>query len=212
MKIVIGFDDTIFNTYKLTKEFIRHLKKSGFRSEEFKRIYIKAKDKKEDFDQKELIGLFDQIDSSDKEKVINEIKLSLESSKKFIYPDFYKFVDNYRRKNLILLSSASTDFQKLKIDNSGVSHFFDKIYFTPDRKIEVLQKIYHKYPTDRVFFVDDKASEIDEVEKKIPGIVTIKIDRARGVYVNQKSKISNFVVKNLKQTNEIIQDLTNKIN
>ncbi|MDF1497986.1 MAG: hypothetical protein P1P85_01335 [Patescibacteria group bacterium] len=209
MKIVIGFDDTIFDTYKLTQTLLNNLKKAGYKSAEFKEIYKKAKEKKSDFNQKEIIDLLINLDFDNKMGVTAEIASLLKNSENFIYPDFYKFFNNFNKKDLILLSFGLTSLQKKKIKNSKVNNFFDKIYIT-DNKMEKLESIYRKYSIERLFFIDDKASEIDQAEKLLTGIVTIKIERLRGVYSIIKSEKTNFVVKNLSQAEKIIKKLTTK--
>ncbi len=209
MKIVIGFDDTIFSTYKLTQKLLDNLKKAGYKSSEFKEIYRKAREKKSNFDQKEIIKLLEKLDFENKINVTTEIASLLKDPQDFIYPDFYKFVNNFSKKNLILLSFGTTSLQKKKIENSKVNNYFDKIYITGN-KIKKLESIYRKYPTDRLFFIDDKASEIDQAEKLSAGIITMKMERSRGVYSDVKSEKTNFVIKNLSQAEKIIKKLIDK--
>lgn len=209
MKIVIGFDDTIFNTYKLTQELLNNLKKAGHKSEEFKEIYKKAKEKKSDFNQKEIIDLLIKLSFDDKMEVTAEITSLLKNPEDFIYPDFRKFVNNFSKKDLILLSSGTTALYKKKFENVKINNFFGKVYIT-DNKMKKLESIYRKYSTERLVFIDDRASEIDQAEKLLTGIITIKIERSRGVYSNSKSEKANFIVKNLSQAEKIINELTNK--
>ncbi|MBW6440906.1 HAD hydrolase-like protein [Patescibacteria group bacterium] len=209
MKIVIGFDDTIFNTYKLIKNILDNLKKAGYKSEEFQEIYKKAKQKKVDFNQREVVTLLEKLDFNNKSEVVQEMVLLLKNAEKFIYPDFYRFVDNFKKKDLILLSSGKTSLQKKKIENSKISNYFDKVFVTED-KIKKLELIYKKYSRDRLFFIDDRPSDIDQAERLMLGIVTLKMERARGVYTKQSSSKTNFEIRNFSQAKKIIQELTNK--
>ncbi|MCK5476102.1 MAG: hypothetical protein KAI71_06005 [Candidatus Pacebacteria bacterium] len=209
MKIVIGFDGAVFNTHKLIQELLDNLKKAGHKSEEFKEIYKKAKTKRSNFDQKEIIDLLIKFDLNNKMEVTTEITSLLEDSDDFIYSDFYKFVNNFRKKDLILFSSGTISFCKEKIEKLKINNFFNKIYIT-DNRMKKLELIYRKYSTERLFFIDDRASEIDQAERLLTGIVTIKIERSRGVCSNLKSERTNFVIKNLSQAEKIINELTSK--
>ena len=209
MKIVIGFDGAVFNTHKLIQELLDNLKKAGHKSEEFKEIYKKAKTKRSNFDQKEIIDLLIKFDLNNKMEVTTEITSLLENPDDFIYSDFYKFVNNFRKKDLILLSSGTISFCKEKIERFKINNFFDKVYIT-DNRMKKLELIYRKYSTERLFFIDNRASEIDQAERLLTGIVTIKIERSRGAYSNLKSERTNFVIKNLSQAERIINELTSK--
>lgn len=207
MKIVIDFDDTIFNTYLFVQEIIKHFKRVGFTSEEFKEIYKKSKEKMKDFDQKTVVDLFFRLKPYDKESVVGEIDSLIERSEEFIFPDFRKFAnDNYRR-NLILLSFGITEFQKRKIDNSGIQNYFDKIYITDKDKVVDIEHIYRKYPEDQILFIDDKAVEIDKVKEKFSDIITIKMERPRGGHVKIKSEKTDYVAKNFKEVEAIIKKI-----
>jgi FMN phosphatase YigB (HAD superfamily) len=210
MKIIIDFDDTIFNTYKMMQEFIKSFKKAGFSSEEFKEIYKKSKEKKGEFDQKTVIGLFSKLRSFDKHQVAKELAEILERAEEFVYPDFRKFVDNFPKKELILLSFGSTDYQKIKIENAGMRKYFDKIYITNKDKVYNIEKTYRKYAGDRIVFIDDKAEEIDKVKEKFPGIITLKMERPRGGHTSIKSEKADCVINNFAQVRDVINDITKK--
>lgn len=210
MKIIIDFDDTILNTYKMMQEFIKSFKKAGFSSEEFKEIYKKSKEKKGEFDQKTVIGLFSKLRPFDKRQVAKELAEILERAEEFVYSDFHKFVDNFPKKELILLSFGSTDYQKIKIENSGVRKYFDKVYITNKDKVYNIEKIYRKYAGDRIVFIDDKAEEIDKVKEKFPGVIAFKMERPRGAHTLINSEKADCVVNNFAQIRDIISDITKK--
>jgi len=208
MKIVIDFDDTIFDTYLFVQEIIGHFKRVGFTSEEFKEIYKKSKEKMKDFDQKTVVDLFFKLKPFDKEYVVEEIDSLIERSEEFIFPDFKKFANERLRKELILLSFGLTDFQKRKIDNSNVKNFFDKIYITDKDKVVNIEHIYRSNPEDLVVFIDDKATEIDKVKEKFPDIITIKMERPRGGHVKIKSEKTDYIAKNFSDVKKIIKKIT----
>lgn len=208
MKIIIDFDDTIFNTYKLMQELIGSFKKVGFTSEEFKEIYKRSKEKKGDFDQKTIIGLFAELRPFDKHQVAKELAELFERAKDFVYPDFYKFADSFLRKELVLLSFGSTEYQKIKIENSGIKNYFDKVYVTNKDKVFDLEHIYRKNASDVIVFIDDKSEEIDRVKEKFSDVVAIKMERPKGGNVKIKSEKADYVVNNFAQVKKIINKIT----
>ncbi|MFA6096146.1 MAG: HAD family hydrolase [Candidatus Paceibacterota bacterium] len=208
MKIVIDFDDTIFDTYMFVQEIIEHFKRVGFTSDEFREIYRKSKEKMKDFDQKVVVDLFFQLKPFDKEEVVSEIDSLIERSEEFVYPDFKKFANERLRKELILLSFGSTDFQKRKIDNANIGNFFDKVHITDKDKVVYLENIYRGNPEDLIVFIDDKAVEIDKVKEKFPDVVTIKMERPRGGHVKIKSEKTDYVAKNFSDVKKIIKKIS----
>lgn len=207
MKIILDFDDTIFNTYKMMQEFIKSFKKVGFSSEEFKEIYKKSKEKKGDFDQKTVISLFGKLRPFDKHQVVKELAEILERAEDFVYSDFHKFIDNFPKKELILLSFGSTGYQKIKIENSGVKKYFNKVHITNKNKVFNLGNIYRKYAGDRIVFIDDKAEEIDKVKERFPCVIALKMERPRGGHIKIKSELADYTVKNLGEAKKIINEL-----
>lgn len=208
MKIIIDFDDTIFNTHKMMQELIESFKKAGFTSEEFKEIYKRSKEKRGEFDQETAIGLFSELRPFDRHQVAKELSELLERAEDFVYPDFYKFADSFLRKELVLLSFGSTDFQKIKIENSGLKNYFDKVYVTDKDKVFDLEHIYRKNASDVIVFIDDKAEEIDKVKEKFPDVVALKMERPKGGHVKTKSEKADYVVKNFAQAKKVINKIT----
>lgn len=207
MKIVIDFDDTIFNTYMFVQEIVEHFKRVGFTSDEFKEIYKKSKEKMKDFDQKTVVDLFFKLKPFDKEEVVEEINDLIEKSEEFVYPDFKKFANERLRRELVLLSFGSTDFQKRKIDNANIRNYFDKVYITDKDKVFDIEHVYRDNPDDIIVFIDDKAVEIDKIKEKFPDIVTIKMERPRGGHVKIKSEKTDYVAKNFSDVKKIIKKI-----
>lgn len=207
MKIIIDFDDTIFNTYLFVQEIIKHFKRVGFTSDEFKEIYKKSKEKMKDFDQSAVVDLFFKLRPFDKEEVVEEINALIERSEEFVYPDFRKFADDRLRKELVLLSFGTTDFQKRKIDNANVNNLFDKVHITDKDKVFYLENIYRSNPEDLIVFIDDKAAEIDKVKEKFPDVITIKMERPRGGHTKIKSEKTDYIAKNFSDVKIIIKKI-----
>lgn len=207
MKIIIDFDDTIFDTHMFVQEIIEHFKRVGFTADEFKEIYRKSKEKMKDFDQKAVVDLFFKLKPFDKEDVVNEIDSLVERSEEFIYPDFKKFANEHLRKELTLLSFGTTDFQKRKIQNANINNLFDKVHITDKGKVFYLENIYRSNPEDLIVFIDDKAEEIDRVKEKFPDVITIKMERPRGGHVKVRSEKTDYVARNFSDVKKIIKKI-----
>ena len=203
MKIVLDFDDTIFNDYQLMREFLEVFKKINFIEEEFWNFYQKCKEKVGDFNPKIIINLLNEIKPFDKVKAEKETSLVTENSSNFVYPDFFDFAKNFNKKDLILLSFGTTDFQGMKIKNSGIIPYFQEIIITGKDKTDDLKNILIKNKGEKIFFIDDKAEQIDKVKKRLPQIIAMKMERPQGGHIDTKSKLADHIVKDLNEVKNI---------
>ena len=204
MKIILDFDDTIFNTYKLTQEFIKIFEKAGFTKKEFYANYQITQEKTGDFDLETAFDLFSELKSFNREKIKEEINSILSKTNDFIHSDFFGFADSFDKKNLILISCGIASSQKTKIENSKITHFFNKIIITPENKVKSFENISQKYKNEKIFFIDDKANQIDLVKKEFPKVIALKMERPQGRHTDTKSELADYVVKDFYQAREII--------
>lgn len=213
MKIVLDFDDTIFNTHQLVQDFLAIFRSLKFREEQFWNAYAECGKKIGGFDEKVLINLLAELKPFDKDKVGMKIDSIISKSKDFVYPDFFDFVKNFNKDDLILLSFGIADFQKIKIKNSGVTSNFKKVIITDKDKIVGLRSILKesklnndkkKDEKEKIFFVEDKADQINRVKEELPQIITLEMKRLRGGYINTVSKLTDYVVKDFYEARDII--------
>ncbi len=205
MKIILDFDDTIFNTHNLMRDVCAVFSDLGFQEEQFWGAYAECKEKAGDFNPEIIINLLNEIKPFDEIKAKKKINSILGNSKDFVYPDFFSFAKNFNKKDLILLSFGEANFQRTKIKNSGVSPFFSEIIITQKNKTENLEPLCKKYSEEKIFFIDDKTKQIDEVKKIFPQIISVKMERTQGRHINTKSKLANYIVKDLSEVKNIIK-------
>jgi FMN phosphatase YigB (HAD superfamily) len=203
MKIVLDFDDTIFNTHQLMQEVLAVFNGLGFQEEQFWDAYKECKKRVGDFDSEILINLLSELKSFDKEKVSTEIDSIISKSRNFVYPDFFDFAKNFNKKDLILLSFGTIDFQGMKIKNSGIIPYFQEIIITEKDKTDDLKNILIKNKGEKIFFIDDKAEQIDKVKEKLPQIIAMKMERPQGGHINTESKLTDHIVKDLNEVKNI---------
>ena len=209
MKIILDFDDTIINTHRLMWEFLEILKEFDFTEEEFFGAYQKCKRKVGDFNSGIMIGLLSEIRPFDKIKVEERLNLILDDLEDLVYPDFFDFVNNFDKKDLILLSFGITDMQKIKIDNSKITKFFGNVIITSRDKTEDIKPIFKKNKEEKIFFIDDKTIQVDNMKSKFPEIITMEIKRPQGSDITTESKSVDYKIKDLFEAKNIINELNN---
>ncbi len=204
MKIVLDFDDTIFNTYGLLNDFLKVYKKAGFREEEFYSGYEKVKERFKDFDLKLIMDVLYDLRQFDKNKARERIACILEKTDSYVYSDFVDFTKNFKKINLTLLSYGTTKFQKEKIEKSKIVPLLNEIIITENDKADDFENITRKYGSEKIFFIDDRADQIDSVKKNFPQITTLKMERLQGRYTKAKSKLTDYIVKDFYEARDII--------
>lgn len=204
MKIILDFDDTIFNTHQMMQESLAVFRSLGFQEEQFWHAYQKCKEKVGDFDPKTMIDLLGEIKPFDKIKAKKEISLILDDLKGFVYPDFFDFAKSFSKNDLILLSFTTVATQKIKIGNSKITEFFGDIIITSRDKTEDLKPILEKCKEEKVFFIDDKTIQVDNIKNKFPEIITMKIKRPQGCDIMIESKSADYTIKDLYEAKNII--------
>ena len=204
MKIILDFDDTIFNTHRLMREFLEILKEFNFTEEEFFEVYQKCKKKVGDFNSGIMISLLSKIRPFDKIKVEKRLNLVLDDLEDFVYPDFFDFVNNFNKKDLILLSFGVTGMQKIKINNSKITEFFGNIIITSRDKTEDIKPIFKKHKKGKIFFIDDKTIQVDNIKNKFPEIITMEMKRPQGSDITTESKSVDHKIKDLYEAKNII--------
>ena len=204
MKIILDFDDTIFNTYALVNSFLEVYKNAGFQEKEFWNGYEKVKGQVKDFDLKLIANVLYDLKQFDKKKTEEEINHFLEKIDSYVYSDFITFAGNFKKEDLTLLSYGITKFQKEKIEKSKIVPLLNEIIITKNDKADDFKNITRRYNNEKIFFVDDRADQIDNVKKKFPRIITLKMERLQGRYTKTKSKLADYVVKDFYEARDII--------
>ena len=212
MKIVLDFDDTTFNTHQMMGELLKISEKAGFTEEKFWTAFKKCKEKAKDLNVEVLTGFLYEDSTRispvlKKEEIIKEMDLTLSKLNIFVYPDFFDFIKSFDKKDFILLSLGTTDFQKKKIKSSKIKFFFDEIVVTYANKAENFRVLTEKYDGEKMFFVEDSAVQIDSVKKEFPWVIVFKMERPQGKNIEIKSELADYVVKDLEEVRKIILNI-----
>ena len=179
----------------------------GFQNEQFWNAYARCKEKAGGFDEEILIDLLAELKPFDKEEVSTKIDLIISKSKKFVYPDFFDFTDNFNRRDLILLSFGVTDFQKIKIENSNVASRFEEVIITNQCKTVSLKDILIKNKKEEIFFIDNETNQVSKVKEKLPQIITMQMKRLQDKHTYVKSELADYIIKDLYEAEDIIFEI-----
>lgn len=209
--IFVDFDDVIFHTKKFIQDEKRIFARHGFSEEIFKKHYYsyrkKGKRKWGFYDlKKQILGIKEEL-GMNVSSLEQELEFFLNDTSNYIFSDVEFFLKKFEKRELYLLSYSKTNFQKLKIKNSGIAKYFKKIIVTDDKKSKAILEIIKKkknWKKEKTYFLDDRIEYLKDVKNKISHIKTIFIKRKEGRYKDDKTKDCDFAVKNLDEALKII--------
>ena len=181
-KVIIDFDDTLFDAYAFKRELCAAVVRLGFSEEEFWTTYKQTRD--------HMPGMLSYTFARHAENLISFHPTSTEASviqkafeeiidhQDFIFSDARPLLDflKSQKKTLILLSLGDTVFQSRKVENSGLVRFFDRIELVDTRKLDVIQLLVDGH--EPVYFLNDKALETKEILECYPHWQALLRERA----------------------------------
>jgi FMN phosphatase YigB (HAD superfamily) len=200
-KILIDFDGTILNTSELKNKLFPVFEKAGFSHDEVMDAY-----------RAECLHYHFSIDGMIKRlKEVKDFNISLTNARienafntipKLIFDDFHDFISKIDRSKyeIDLFTLGNLNFQRTKVEHSGLVLQFDHIYYTDIQKWEYLDKIVEK--DERFVFIDDRSDTVHEVSQKFPHALALYINRKakdKDDPVIVKSKYKNLEIANFHQ-------------
>jgi FMN phosphatase YigB (HAD superfamily) len=218
MKIFIDFDDVIFNTRKFTKSYKRIFKMHGINEETYEKYYYDypanvGKDFKKYHPGMHIraIGKNLPIDAI---KLENDIINYIKSTKKYVFRDVSKFIKQFNKKNLYLISFPDIKFQEAKIKNSGIKKYFKQSVLTSGLKSNAICKLIKKEKINKenIYFIDDRTKHIEDVKKILPKAIAILLNRKEGRHEYRGRGAADYEAKNLREVLKIINSINKQEN
>ena len=107
-----------------------------------------------------------------------------------------------------IISKGETEFQKTKLEKTGMAKFFkeENIHIFEDKEAN-LTKIIDKYKDHRIFLVDDRLGTLHSAKKHLEQVFTIWVKR--GWFAENQKEIFGFTadaeVENLSEVVRIVR-------
>jgi len=174
MKLILDFDDVIFDNTRRFKPHMYHLlvlagipKAKSVRHNKLVREH--------QFSLKNFIA---DLLGSDRKKNSQLYKKAIEKCPEYVNQRLVKLVKRVGKKNCYLVTSGDWEFQHEKIRSAGVSQLFNQVLIAPESKRDLVHSICEKYSGERVLFVDDKARFFSGLNfRKFPNLKTLLFDK-----------------------------------
>lgn len=112
-----------------------------------------------------------------------------------IYNLYEEVIETLKRlrdiANLGIFSNGENEFQKDKLEKTGISVFFDKnnIHIYDDKDVNLVN-VLSRHEGQKLFMVDDKLMILRSAKKSMPQITTVWVKR--GPYAAAQESIPGF--------------------
>lgn len=174
---IIDFDDTLFNTNDYKQARVHALTELGVSEEIFWNTYAKARNNE--------WGAFTYSDRRhaqvlaeegfDEEKIFEALDGVNTDLKKFVFEDTIHFLESLKKLEapLILLSLGDPETQEMKVHGAGIEKYFDRLFMVEETKEHIVKEITEKHAEAKIWFLNDKVSETQELVEKFPNITPV---------------------------------------
>lgn len=176
MKCYIDFDDTLMDTKRLCEDVF-----SAFgllSAEEVRKHY-------NDFKRSQVVsvsGFRDYLNERgiDGKRMFELFQHHAAKADTYLFDDAIPFLkclkENGHELCLLTFSTEIKDWQKPKVEASGITRHLDEVHMTDQQKSEMVRSLNQETP---FVFIDDKASEIEAMQAAFPNALCLKHESGR---------------------------------
>lgn len=177
MKLIYDFDHTLFDTNAMRNDMACLFEKQGLNQEDFFMLFIPYFVANQHFAIDTFAELIAQaIEKKPKSYVTKRLKSFLSDLRKYLYSDTLSVIMKSKKiGENILLTLGDKDFQSRKVQGSTIKKYFSEIIYTEEDKSKI--KLPIKKSEKGVYFINDKLSELVDLQKKYPHATMVWINR-----------------------------------
>ena len=156
MKLIIDFDDTIFDTERFKKEkLFPALTQYGVSKKVFEISYKKYYKKNTTYDVYKHLELLEKKFTIKIDKALFSLQIS-KNLHTFIFPEYIRIFEKCGKDNIYIITQGEKEFQKLKIYSSLIQKKVKKILIVDDSKQNELERLCSLWSAELIIFIDDK--------------------------------------------------------
>lgn len=214
MKLLLDFDDTLFNTQSFTRQLKNLFSAQGVSEDDFNKSLKSIAYLPPGYTLKRHIDILrNDFGYSLKTSLLyKHTQALLQNSSQFLFEDTIETLEKWRENHtLILVTMGNPLWQKRKINACGIAKFFTRIHILPpgdNAKNPAIEK-YCALSNEPCVFIDNKPSVIEiavGLKPRFPHLVIIRM--LRGFYAAERIDKADFTVSNLKEAEPIILRLS----
>lgn len=199
-KLFIDFDGTLFDTRCFKKGIFNAFISAGFSEKQVNAAYkIACKDYL--YSPVEHLEELQEIKKFESQTVLSEVEELYKGVPGFLFRDTLEFLQRLDRDKyeVILLTLGDKEFQKRKVESSGISEYFDKVYYCTEQKWIFLKSVVEI--DEKFYIIDDRGDALFKISKAFKNCVPIEINYSdiQIDIMEQPSNYDGFKIKNIKE-------------
>ena len=210
MIILIDFDDVLFDTKRFKDDVIGLFLRNGIAKDVFDKYYHNPKRNKslKTYDPWRQLEMIRTGESFDIGKIKKELEAFMGDTGNYLFKDSLGFMETFDKADIRIVSYGEENFQARKIAGCGAGSRCDRVFITEELKSEIIGKILEDgdFKDDKIFFIEDRIEQIEDVKSRFPFVKTIFMRRPEGRYRDEPTKYCDFEVENLKEAEKIIKN------
>jgi len=209
MIIFVDFDDVLFNSKRIKDDLINIFLKHGINREIFDKYYYNSKENKviKTYDPSRQLRDIQENENIDVDLLKKELEEFMKDTSKYLFEDSLEFLKSFEKDFVAIVSYGKSFFQEMKIGKCGADKYCQKIQITNELKSGAIEKILEerKLEKEKIFFIEDRVEQIEDVKKEFPFIKTIFMRRSEGRYHDEPTEFCDFEASDLKEAEQIIK-------
>ncbi|MEN9551869.1 MAG: hypothetical protein RI935_246 [Candidatus Parcubacteria bacterium] len=159
MKLVLDFDDVIFNAKAFKELMFFYLAERGIRNA--KEVYEQMRQRERAFS---VIRYLDELGIKEEEERDEVYEGIMTPCVWLANKEVIALMEQIGKENIFILSQGDGAFQRDKIERSlGGNVLGSHVVVVPESKTEELKRICHMFNTEEVIFVDDKVEFLNAI-------------------------------------------------
>ncbi len=175
MKFIFDFDDVLFHAKDFKKRMYTCLNNVGVSFNRAEEYYQKVRGG--EFSLKNYISELLKIEKVDTITIEDVYENIMRECPNFINKELVSIVKELGKTNCYLVTYGEYEFNKAKVERSGLAPLFCEIKIVSGSKKEIIYDICGRNKDEKIIFIDDKIQFFEDLDlKKCPNLKTILYD------------------------------------
>lgn len=153
MKLILDFDDTIFNTKAFKSHIFEVLETQGVSGADI--LYEKDREQGVLFS---LVNFLKKLHNGDLYPSI------MKDAKKYVNGGMLDILKSVSKDNCYIVTYGDDMFQRDKIRESGIESMVNKVFVVNGSKKKIVESLVNRFSSESVIFVDDKKKFLLDID------------------------------------------------
>lgn len=176
MKLIVDFDDVLFDVGTLKEKFFTVLEARGIQNARDEYVFERKNDRPFSLRLflKRICGV-EGMSESEVEVMYQEIMSVCHDLRNVELLELFK---ENGKENCFIVTSGEEEFQLDKIKRTGADEYVSEVIVVPGTKKAIVESLCIRFTGEQVIFIDDKQKFFDDITmEKCPNLRTMLFDK-----------------------------------